>query len=386
MSDTEEDDWDEQPDDEDEDAAVSEPEEDSDDEEEPEAEAGDDSDDEQVDDKLDAVEEMTGPRKVAPKPAAAPAAPAAKPAAKPAKRGSAASAKSAKSAVSAKSAKSAAASAKAPSKKRKSAESSSEEEDEESDDDEAAAPPPKKQAKAAPLADANGTTDPPAKKLPQKGDARAEIEHLVVEANRPFGVNDVVQRLAPRYDKGVVGAMLDALERQGVLRSKAVVAQQKAYWPDQSKVKSASATDMRDMAGDVRDAKCDAKEADEDAGKLERVAARYLSEPTNADLDAEVAAAEKASTDLEARLKRASQAPPIKPRDMIRAVKKHNEHRALWLKRKRGFKESVEVVADNMDLHPKKLIAAVADAQDVETDEDMGVTLPPPDALPVPGK
>ena len=70
MSDTEEDDWDEQPDDEDEDAAISEPEEDSDDEEEPEAEAGDDSDDEEVDDKLDAVEEMTGPRKVAPKPAA----------------------------------------------------------------------------------------------------------------------------------------------------------------------------------------------------------------------------------------------------------------------------------------------------------------------------
>lgn len=385
MSDTEEDDWDEQPDDEDEDAAVSEPEEDSDDEEEPEAEAGDDSDDDEVDDKLDAVEEMTGPRKVAPKPAAAPVAPS-KPAAKPAKRGSAASAKSAGSA---KSAKSAASSVKAPSKKRKSAESSSEEDEDEEDsddDDEAAAPPPKKQAKAAPLADANGTTDPPAKKLPQKGDARAEIEHLVVEANRPFGVNDVVQRLAPRYDKGVVGAMLDALERQGVLRSKAVVAQQKAYWPDQSKVKSASATDMRDMAGDVRDAKCDAKEADEDAGKLERVAARYLSEPTNADLDAEVAAAEKASTDLEARLKRASQAPPIKPRDMIRAVKKHNEHRALWLKRKRGFKESVEVVADNMDLHPKKLIAAVADAQDVETDEDMGVALPPPDALPVPGK
>jgi hypothetical protein len=385
MSDTEEDDWDEQPDDEDEDAAISEPEEDSDDEEEPEAEAGDDSDDEEVDDKLDAVEEMTGPRKVAPKPAAAPVAPS-KPAAKPAKRGSAASAKSAGSA---KSAKSAASSAKAPSKKRKSAESSSEEDEDEEDsddDDEAAAPPPKKQAKAAPLADANGTTDPPAKKLPQKGDARAEIEHLVVEANRPFGVNDVVQRLAPRYDKGVVGAMLDALERQGVLRSKAVVAQQKAYWPDQSKVKAASATDMRDMAGDVRDAKCDAKEADEDAGKLERVAARYLSEPTNADLDAEVAAAEKASTDLEARLKRASQAPPIKPRDMIRAVKKHNEHRALWLKRKRGFKESVEVVADNMDLQPKKLIAAVADAQDVETDEDMGVALPPPDALPVPGK
>ena len=37
-----------------------------------------------------------------------------------------------------------------------------------------------------------------------------------------------------------------------------------------------------------------------------------------------------------------------------------------------------------MDLHPKKFVAAVADAQDVETDEDAGAVLPPPDAIPVP--
>ena len=103
-----------------------------------------------------------------------------------------------------------------------------------------------------------------------------------------------------------------------------------------------------------------------------------LAEPANAELDAAVAAAEKEAADLEARLKRASQAPPVKPRDMVRAVKKHNEHRGLWLKRKRAFKEVVEVIAENMDLHPKKFIAAVADAQDVETDEDAGAQLPPP--------
>ena len=94
-------------------------------------------------------------------------------------------------------------------------------------------------------------------------------------------MNDVVQKLAPRYDKGVVQSMLDALERQGVLRSKAVVAQQKAYWPDQSKIKATSMADIRDMSCDVRDAKCDAKEADEDASKLERRAERlYRSPPT----------------------------------------------------------------------------------------------------------
>ena len=139
-----------------------------------------------------------------------------------------------------------------------------------------------------------------------------------------------------------------------------------------------------DMSCDVRDAKCDAKEADEDASKLERRAERLLAEPANDALDAAVAAAEKEASDLEARLKRASQAPPVKPRDMVRAVKKHNEHRGLWLKRKRAFKEVVEVIAENMDLHPKKFIAAVADEQDVETDEDAGAVLPPPDAIPVP--
>ena len=58
--------------------------------------------------------------------------------------------------------------------------------------------------------------------------------------------------------------------------------------------------------------------------------------------------------------------------------------RTAWLKRKRGFKEAVEILADNMDCKPKKLISDVADAQDVETDEAAGVALPPPDALPVP--
>ena len=375
MSDTEEDDWDDAPEDEEEDAAVSEPEEedDDDDDEEDEEEDGSDSDE---DNKLDPVEEVTGPRKKAPAvKAAAPAEAPKKPAAKP--RASAASAKSAKSAASAASRQSAP-------KKRKSAESSSGEEESESDDDgtEQVAPPPKKKPS---LTDANvKKEEPPQKKLPQKGDARGEIEHLLLEANRPFGVNDVVQKLAPRYDKGVVQSMLDALERQGVLRSKAVVAQQKAYWPDQSKIKATSMADIRDMSCDVRDAKCDAKEADEDASKLERRAERLLAEPANDALDAAVAAAEKEASDLEARLKRASQAPPIKPRDMVRAIKKHNEHRGLWLKRKRAFKEVAEVIAENMDLHPKKFVAAVADAQDVETDEDAGAVLPPPDAIPVP--
>ncbi len=371
MSDTEEDDWDDAPEDEEEDAAVSEPEEDDDDDDD-EEEDGSDSDDE--DNKLDPVEEVTGPRKkTAPKveaPAEAPKKPAAK-------RGSAASAKSAKSAASAASKQSAP-------KKRKSAESSSDEEESDSDDgtEQISKPPPKKKPS---LTDANvKKEEEPKKKLPQKGDARGEIEHLLLEANRPFGVNDVVQKLAPRYDKGVVQSMLDALERQGVLRSKAVVAQQKAYWPDQSKIKATSMADIRDMSCDVRDAKCDAKEADEDASKLERRAERLLAEPANDELDQAVALAEKEASDLEARLKRASQAPPIKPRDMVRAVKKHNEHRGLWLKRKRAFKEVVEVIAENMDLHPKKFIQAVADAQDVETDEDAGAALPPPDAIPVP--
>ena len=91
-----------------------------------------------------------------------------------------------------------------------------------------------------------------------------------------------------------------------------------------------------------------------------------------------------ALTEIELPCYVASQAPPVKPRDMVRAVKKHNEHRGLWLKRKRAFKEVVEVIAENMDLHPKKFIQAVADAQDVETDEDAGAALPPPDAIPVP--
>jgi hypothetical protein len=373
MSDTEEDDWDDAPEDEEEDAAVSEPEEEDDDDDDEEEE--DDGSDSDEDNKLDAVEEMTGPRKKAPKVEAPAAAPPKKPAAKP--RASAASAKSAALAASKQSAP----------KKRKSAESSSDEEESDDDDDDGteqiSKPPPKKKPS---LTDANVTKEEPEvkKKLPQKGDARGEIEHLLLEANRPFGVNDVVQKLAPRYDKGVVQSMLDALERQGVLRSKAVVAQQKAYWPDQSKIKATSMADIRDMSCDVRDAKCDAKEADEDASKLERRAERLLAEPANAELDAAVAAAEKEASDLEARLKRASQAPPVKPRDMVRAVKKHNEHRGLWLKRKRAFKEVVEVIAENMDLHPKKFIAAVADAQDVETDEDAGAVLPPPDAIPVP--
>ena len=372
MSDTEEDDWDDAPEDEEEDAAVSEPEEDDDDDDD-EEEDGSDSDDE--DNKLDPVEEVTGPRKKTAPKVAAPAEAPKKPAAKP--RASAASAKSAKSAASAASKQSAP-------KKRKSAESSSDEEESDEDDDgtEQVAPPPKKKPS---LTDANvKKEESPKKKLPQKGDARGEIEHLLLEANRPFGVNDVVQKLAPRYDKGVVQSMLDALERQGVLRSKAVVAQQKAYWPDQSKIKATSMADIRDMSCDVRDAKCDAKEADEDASKLERRAERLLAEPANAELDQAVALAEKEAADLEARLKRASQAPPIKPRDMVRAIKKHNEHRGLWLKRKRAFKEVVEVIAENMDLHPKKFIQAVADAQDVETDEDAGAVLPPPDAIPVP--
>ena len=69
---------------------------------------------------------------------------------------------------------------------------------------------------------------------------------------------------------------------------------------------------------------------------------------------------------------------------MKRGAKQHNEMRTAWLKRKRGFKECVEILAENMDVKPKAFIKAVADAQDVETDEDAGVALPPPEPLPIP--
>ncbi|KAH8091263.1 serine/threonine kinase [Aureococcus anophagefferens] len=70
--------------------------------------------------------------------------------------------------------------------------------------------------------------------------------------------------------------------------------------------------------------------------------------------------------------------------DMKKACKAHNDARSLWLKRKRAFKDVADVMADNMDTKPKNFVKAVADDQCVETDEDAGVTLPAPDALPIP--
>mmetsp|Transcript_14361 Transcript_14361/g.42880 ORF Transcript_14361/g.42880 Transcript_14361/m.42880 type:complete len:396 (+) Transcript_14361:130-1317(+) len=394
MSQTDEDDWDEEVEEEDE--PMSEP-------EDEESEADDDDDEEPEDaedDDLEPAEDVPAKREAkAPKPAAAPAAkPAAKksPAAKkPAaqKRRAVADSESEEeeeaAVAPAPKKKSPAAKRKsgdskgsAPAKKAKKEESESEDEEppeDDDDDDEAAAP-------AKPLAPSNAAK--PAvkeeKKGPRIGDARSEIEHLLVTTNRPYGVNDVVQALAPRYDKGVVQSMLDGLERQGLARSKAVVGAQKAYWPDQAKIQAATAQDLRDMFLDARDAANDAKDAEQAAAAAERRAAAILAAPATEDLARELEETERAVAALEGRLRRSAAAKPATAREMKSGIKKHNEWRAAWLKRKRGFRECVDILAENMDMKPKAVTKAVADAQDIETDEDAGVALPPPDALPVP--
>ena len=202
--------------------------------------------------------------------------------------------------------------------------------------------------------------------------------------NRPMGVQDVVSTLAPRYEKGVVQSMLDGLELSGVLVSKAVIGSQKLYWPDQAKVKSATADELRSMAQDARDAGLEAKELAAEASGYERRAAARLAQPTSDDIDGLIAAELAAVETAEGKLRKRGAAKPVTLPQMKKACKSHNDNRALWLKRKRAFKEVAEVVADNMDKKPKDFIKTVADDQCVETDEDVGVKLPPPDALPVP--
>ena len=112
-----------------------------------------------------------------------------------------------------------------------------------------------------------------------------------------------------------------------------------------------------------------------------------MQEPANDALDAAVAAAEEAS-DLEARLKRASQAPPVKPRDMVRAVKKHNGTAACGSSGSGPSRRSSRY-RENMDLHPKKFIAAVAPPARAGRRDGRGTpapTLPPPDAFCLPSK
>ena len=141
---------------------------------------------------------------------------------------------------------------------------------------------------------------------------------------------------------------------------------------------------MRDYQADARDAAREAKELGGQAAAYERRAAETLARPSNGDVDALIAAERSKVEALEGRLRKRGAAKPATLPQMKKACKAHNDARSLWLKRKRAFKDVADVMADNMDTKPKNFVKAVADDQCVETDEDAGAALPPPDAIPVP--
>lgn len=257
---------------------------------------------------------------------------------------------------------------------RKHARDSDEDSDDESGDEsigsEQSAP---KKTKAEPCKDETGFRQP---KLPARDDARGTIEYLVLTLCRPLGLANLIDHTNGRFDKGVIIAMLDLLERKKTIKSKQL-GTSKIWWP--AHCASASANEVTSLQGELNSAKSDAESLEAEFNRVSRREKSLRSEPV--DIDAALAAETERVKSLKERVHFLRSPHSVSPADVAAAGSVFNKTRSAWLLRKRGYRDSLDTLADAMERKPKDILKDIADyaAYDTSPADD---NVPPPIKIP----
>lgn len=253
---------------------------------------------------------------------------------------------------------------------RKQQRDSDEDSDDESiDDSSGSEESPQKKSKTETCQDETGFRQP---KLPARDDARGTIEYLVLTLCRPLGLANLIDHTNGRFDKGVISAMLDLLERKKTIKSKQL-GTSKIWWS--AHCGSASVNEVASLQGELNSAKSDAESLEAEINRVARHEKSLRNEPV--DIDSALAAEKELVKSLEDRVHFLRSPQGVSPADVAAAGSLFNKTRSAWLLRKRGYRDCLDTLADAMERKPKDILRDIADyaAYDISPADD---NVPPP--------
>lgn len=223
--------------------------------------------------------------------------------------------------------------------------------------------PPAPKPKAAPAAAAR-----------PKGPKGRVLEYMD-RTNRPYSAQNVFDNLGRQPGKGAVQAILEELcEGSAAPLSTKTFGKSRLFWKNQRLFDAAelSAPSVARLQGDASRAEEAALLARRKASEAMAKLSALQAQPTDAALDARLDELHKTCAEQEQRLQALGSGPKVSRKDRERTVKRANEYRKQWVKRRRQAMDVVEMIADGWE----KKVKHVVDAIGVETDEEYNVTVP----------
>ena len=241
---------------------------------------------------------------------------------------------------------------------------------------------------------------PPPKKKKKKKSFQDELLHLMFMTGKPYTVKCLVQEMKGASESAIEFCFLSLVDKGWVVKKEfaSKSRSKELYWGNQE-CKNKELMDILDMVPpqQIHQATQELHQLQQQDAHASRELEMILQEPSNKELNAQLQQSEQQVQELERRLKETHErvraasslgrtaqptrpgvglgrkAMPTKPLSSKRIKQKINDMRLQWKKRKEKCMDFVENMSEAMEKKPKEVVTLLQ----LETDEMVGVTMPP---------
>lgn len=236
----------------------------------------------------------------------------------------------------------------------------------------------------------------PSKAKKKKKSFQDKLLHLMFMTCKPYTVKSLLQEMKEISESAIEFCFLSLVDKGWVTKKEFASKSRtkELYWANQE-CKNKELMEILDMvpSEQIHQAREELQRLKQQDAQITRELAIVMQEPSNLDLNSQVAQYEAQVKELERRLGethdrirgpvQAKAAPPMgrpgfgkkapKPLSSKSLKKKINDMRLHWKKRKEKCSDFIDCLADGMEKKPKEVIKLL----DLETDEMVGVVMPP---------
>lgn len=199
----------------------------------------------------------------------------------------------------------------------------------------------------------------------------AVLDYLNMQ-NRPYSAIDIFNNLHKEYGKAAVCKALDSLVADGKINSK-TYNKQTVYVANQSQFAEVNDAELKEMEAQIADMTQKVKESADAQRRLDAEFQTLNSSLTTDDARAQLVELTKACSHYEEKLTTIqSNTNAVSPAKRQQIVKARTTYIKEWRKRKRMVTDITSTILEGYPRCKKDLLEEVG----IETDEDVGVTVP----------
>lgn len=202
--------------------------------------------------------------------------------------------------------------------------------------------------------------------------AEAALQYLNVQ-NRPYSAIDIFNNLHKAHGQTALKKALEILAADGKIVEK-TYGKQKIYFADQSQFPVADEAELKEMDKRIAQLTSETTVLQKEISKLDAELTAVSNQLTLEEAKTQLAALEAQVDEGKKRLSAIkSQSDAVSPEEKDRILANREKHLREWRKRKRMAVDACDAILEHYPKSKREFFEEVG----IETDEDVGVIMPP---------